>query len=123
MINVLMMTPQNFAIPAGYNEIITFDVDPAITPSLVDTTIWWRVYAEAFGIADQTQLFLEKTLGDIVAYDSPLSFTVQMYTADTLNLLRNYYHEATIINAAGEDIGGSWGIMTVLATYNRESGQ
>ena len=122
MINVLMMTPQNFAIPAGYNEIITFDVDPAITPSLVDTVIWWRVYNEMFGIPDGPPI-LEKTMGDIVPYDSPLSFTVQMYTADTLNLLRNYYHEATIINAAGEDIGGSWGIMTVLATYNRESGQ
>ena len=43
----VMMQPQNFTIPAGYNEIITFDVNPAVVPSLVDTVITWRVYNQA----------------------------------------------------------------------------
>jgi hypothetical protein len=122
-ITVPMMTPQNFSIPAGYNEIITFVVNPAITPSLVGTTIFWRVYEEAFGIASGVPILLKSTLDspppDIVPSDSPgPQFTVQMRSADTMGLLRNYVHEASIENALGEVIGGSWGIMCVTATLN-----
>jgi hypothetical protein len=119
-----MMTPQNFSIPAGYNEVITFDVNPQVTPSLQGTTIFWNVYDESLGIRLGPPLLQKSSLPspppDIVAYDSPLSFTVQMHTADTLGLPPgNYYHEATIKNAALEVIGGSWGIMTVTETENR----
>jgi|SRR5215831_13596982 len=122
-ITVSMMTPQNFSIPAGYNQVITFIVNPIVTPSLVDTKIFWNVYSQFQGIPKRDELLiakssLESPTPDIVGIDSPLSFTVQMHTADTLAMLRNYYHEATIQNASGEIIGGSWGIMTVLATEN-----
>jgi hypothetical protein len=122
-ITVPVMTPQNFSIPAGYNEVITFIVNPAITPSLDGTKIFWRVYSQFQGIPNRGDLILAKSTlpsptPDIVAIDSPLSFLVQMYTADTLNLLRNYYHEASIQNAQEEIIGGSWGIMAVTATEN-----
>jgi hypothetical protein len=118
------LTPQNFSIPAGYNQRLTFAVDPAMTPSLVGTTIWWRVYEEEFGIADLSMpVLIEKfSPGDIVGTDSPLQFTVQLYTADTIDLLRNYYHEATILDAQSQVIGGLCGIMTVTETQNRESG-
>ena len=119
---VAQLTPQNFAIPAGYNEVVTFDVNPAVTPTLQDTTILWRVYEQQFGIPvalPSGAPVLEKSGADITPIDSPLSFEVQLYTADTINLLRNYYHEATILNAAGEVIGGSWGIMTVTETEYR----
>jgi hypothetical protein len=123
-ITVPMMTPQNFSIPAGYNEIITFTVNPAITPSLVGTTIFWRVYEEALGLPQGSPIISKSTLDsptpDIVPSDSPgPMFTVQMYSADTLGLLRNYAHEASIMNALGEVIGGSWGIMCVTETMNR----
>jgi hypothetical protein len=113
-------TPQNFSIPAGYNEVITFVVNPAVTPSLQNTVIWWRVYQEAIGIPTGPPI-LEKSSNDgsVVGLDSPLSFMVQMYSHDTIALLRNYYHEATISNALGEVIGGSFGIMTVIETMNR----
>ena len=39
-VTVSMMTPQNFSIPAGYNQVITFIVDPFVTPSLVDCKIF-----------------------------------------------------------------------------------
>jgi len=125
MITVSTITPQNFPIPAGYNEIITFDVNPAVTPTLQDTVIWWRVYEEQFGIpiAGSAPIIVKSSLESptptIIGYDSPLSFTVQMFTEDTLELLRNYYHEATILNFANEMLGGSFGIMTVLDTRNR----
>jgi hypothetical protein len=123
-ITVSMMTPQNFSIPAGYNQVITFIVNPFVTPSLVDTNIFWNVYEEFQGVPDRSALLIAKSSlpsppPDIVGLDSPLSFTVQMHTADTIDMLRNYYHEASIVNAQGETIGGSWGIMTVLATENR----
>jgi hypothetical protein len=110
--------PQNFSIPAGYNEVLTFDVDPAVTETLVGMTISWRVYEQQFGIPAGDPI-LEKTSPDIVGTDSPLSFTVQMFTADTVNLLRNYYHEATITDGVGEVVGGALGIMTVTETENR----
>jgi hypothetical protein len=122
-LTVPVMTPQNFSIPAGYNEVITFDVNPAVTPSLLHTVIFWSVYKQQFGIPSGLPILTKSSLAspppDIVGIDSPLSFTVQMHTADTLVLLRNYYHEASIQNAAGEVIGGSWGIMTVTPTENR----
>jgi|SRR6516162_3072619 hypothetical protein len=122
-IPVPAMTPQNFSIPAGYNELLIFTVSPIVVPSLVGTVIVWRVYEEALGIPTGAPILSKSTLdsptGDVVPLESPLSFTVQMYTADTINLLRNYYHEATIYNAVNEVIGGSWGIMTVTMTENR----
>ena len=122
-VTVSMMTPQNFSIPAGYNQVITFMVDPFVTPSLMDCKIFWKVYSQFQGIPG-SQLFISKSsldspTPDIVGLDSPLSFTVQMHTADTIDMLRNYYHEASIVNAIGEVIGGSWGEMTVLDTENR----
>lgn len=122
MVSVPVMQPQNFTIPAGYNEIITFDVDPVVTPSLVDTVVWWRVYEENFGIPTGLAILEKNSLGSpggIVLIESPLSFTVELLTADTLALLRNYYHEATILNALNEVIGGGFGIMTVTETENR----
>jgi hypothetical protein len=120
LIIVPPFSPQNFSIPAGYNEVITFDVNPAVTPSLQGTTIGWRVYEEAIGIPFGPPILVKSsTDGSIVGLDSPLSFTVQMYSHDTIALLRNYYHEATIVNALGETIGGSFGIMTVIETMNR----
>lgn len=121
--NIPFMTPQNFSMPAGYNEIITFDVNPAVTPSLVGAIISWRVYAEALGIPLGAPILVKSSLPSpppaITILESPLSFLVQMLTIDTLYLLRNYYHEATIQNAAGQVIGGSWGIMCVTETENR----
>ena len=120
MIIVQPFTPQNFSIPAGYNEVITFDIDPAVTPSLQDTTIWWRVYEESIAIPFGNPIIVKSSNdGSVIGLDSPLSFTVQMYSHDTITLLRNYYHEATILNALGETIGGSFGIMTVIETMNR----
>lgn len=116
-LTVQVMTPQNFTIAAGYNQIITFNVDPAVTPSLVDTTILWRVYEQQFGIPIAGSAPIIEKPG--VGIDTPLSFTVQLETVDTIDLLRNYYHEATIINALDEMIGGSFGIMTIIATENR----
>ena len=120
LIIVPAFSPQNFSIPAGYNEIITFDVNPYITPSLQNTTIWWRVYEESIAIPVGSPILIKSSNdGSVIGLDSPLSFTVQMYSHDTIALLRNYYHEATILNALGETIGGSFGIMTVIETMNR----
>ena len=118
---VPVMTPQNFTLPAGYNEVIMFSVNPIVASSLLDVIIWWRVYEQVFGLpVTGLPPIIEKSgLG----IDSPLSFTVQLETADTIDLLRNYYHEASIIDAANQVIGGLFGIMTVTATLNRESGQ
>jgi hypothetical protein len=38
--------------------------------------------------------------------------------ADTVNLLRNYYHEATVTDEDGKPITVAHGIVTVLGTEN-----
>jgi len=125
IITIPMLSPQNFPIPAGYSQLITFIVNPAITSSLFDTNIFWRVYSQWQGIPNRDEMIFEKSTlpsppPDIVPIDSPtLSFTVQVHTADTVDLLGNYYHEASIQSAGLEIIGGSWGIMAVTATENR----
>jgi len=130
------MAPQNFSIPAGYNDLVTFEIGSPLPASPLDgVTVWWRVYLLQFGVPNFGYLSLgspspdpiiEKTSltspADVVLIDSPLSITVQMHTTDTIGLLRNYYHEATFISADMEVIGGLFGIMTVTATSNRQSG-
>lgn len=119
-IQFILNQPQNFSVPSGYDEVITFSVDPAITDTLMGCTVWWRAYPQKFSIPIDSPILIEKSSpADITLLDSPLSFYFTLATADTLDLVGNYYHEATILNGVQEMIGTSFGIMTVTATINR----
>jgi hypothetical protein len=44
---------------------------------------------------------------------------IPLVSADTISLLRNFYHEATVIDPVRGRITVAMGIMTVLGTENR----
>jgi hypothetical protein len=114
--------PQNFSIPAGFNEVLVFDVVETVTTTLNGCTILWNAYPAALGIriAGEPAAIAKSTqLGTITPITSPLSFQVQLMTEDTLHLPPgNYYQESSIIDPTGQLIGGSFGIMTVTYSHN-----
>jgi hypothetical protein len=112
---------QNFSVPAGNDTVVPLKA-PADAPLAGD--IYWRVYEEAFGIPDfdtsPAALIEKSTIDGGVAVGSPAtSFSVQIERGDTVELLRNYYHEATLVDASGNISTLSCGIMTVTDTRNR----
>ncbi len=46
-------------------------------------------------------------------------FVVELNATDTVDLLRNYYHEATIVDENGAIVTVTIGIMTVTPTETR----
>lgn len=112
---------QNFSVPAGNDAVVPLTA-PAAAPLAGD--IYWRVYKEAFAIPDfdssPAALIEKSTLDGGVAVASPAtSFSVQIARGDTIELLRNYYHESTLIDPAGNVSTLNCGIMTVTDTRNR----
>ncbi len=51
----------------------------------------------------------------------PMTFLVYIDVEDTIDLLRNYYHEACIYDETGNPISVTCGIMTVTPTEIREN--
>lgn len=113
---------QNFSIPAGDSTDINFDVDPDDGISLVGSTIYWRVFEQMNGIptAGVDPIIEKYTDNGLQVTDPDLqTFTVELERADTIDLLRNYYHEATIEDVDGNFTTVTLGIMTVTGTENR----
>ncbi len=119
---------QNISIPADNDVIVPLSVTPDVgLDTLEDSTIYWRVYAQAFGIPafDQSPAptpLISKSTGDgitLLPSPTPMTCHISILRTDTAGLLRNYYHETTLV-----DVTGAWstlncGILTVTATENR----
>ena len=117
-----MPITQNFSIPAGDSVDINFDVDPDEGGSLIGSTIYWRAYEQESGLpVAGSEPVIEKVLDDGIQIVNPdtLQFVVELDRADTVNLLRNYYHEATIKDQDDNWVTVTLGIMTVTGTENR----
>lgn len=121
-----MLDPQNFSVYAGNDFDITIDIDPDDNITLVGALIYWRVYGQQFGqpLAG-IDAFLEKSNGDggtiVVTDPTTQTLTIPLESVDTVSLLRNYYHEATVVDPDRGEITIANGIMTVLGTENRTS--
>jgi len=119
-----MLEPQNFSVYAGAQTDITIDIDPDDGVTLVGSIIVWRVYEQELGLPTVgAEPVIEKDNdvgGTIVVTDPDLQkLKVPLVSADTVGLLRNYYHEATVIDPDRGYIPVANGIMTVLGTENR----
>jgi len=120
---------QNFSVPADNDVAITLGITPVM--SLDASTIYWRVYQQQFGIPNfdveespsgSSLALIEKstTDGTITVLPSPPDVcTIQLAATDTVNLLRNYYHETTLVDPAGNLSTLNCGIMTVTESLNR----
>ena len=120
-----MLINQNFSIPADDDAYVSFTVDESVVDilTLVGSTIWWNVYPMQFAcpIPDVPAVIAKtSTTGDIIIPESPaLTFYVQIFEADTVGLLRNYYHEARILNQQQQLVTVTVGVMTVLPSEGR----
>jgi hypothetical protein len=120
-----MLTQQNFSIPADDDAYVSFLVDESVVDitTLQGSQIWWNVYPMQFAcpVPDEPAVIAKTSQsGDIIIPESPaLSFFVQIYEADTIGLLRNYYHEARVLNAQQQLVTVAVGVMTVLPTEGR----
>lgn len=114
-----MLDPQNFSVYAGNPTNVVIDVDPD-TIGLDSSEIIWRAYEQEFGQpVDGEDAVIEKngpsTDGGILITDpDEKKITITLLEDDTVDRLRNYYHEATI-----DGVTIAHGIMTVLGTENR----
>jgi len=116
------MIIQNFSVPANNDTDVNFDVGPDEGMSLLGTSIYWRAYQQAFGspLLDLPPV-IEKHLDNGLQITDPDlgKFVVEINHDDTANLLRNYYHEATIVDEGGNIVTVTIGIMTVTPTELR----
>jgi hypothetical protein len=117
---------QNFSVAAGDETVITFDLTLAGIFSLDHYTVYWNAYEQTVGLptAGVPPVIAKNSLsggGDIQVLESP-AFTVlvTLYRDDTVALLRNYYHELSIVDPSDNKITTTQGIMTVTMTENRE---
>jgi hypothetical protein len=115
---------QNFTVPAGNDVDINVDIDPdgdGIT--LVGSHLFWRVYEIECGmIIPDTEPVLEKYSedGGIIAIDSDLQkFRISILATDSASLLRNYFHETTIVDPEDNITTLNQGIITFVGTEYR----
>lgn len=113
---------QNFSVAAGDEMIVNIDVDPDEGFTLLNCEIFWNVYQQEHGVPKlDVDPIIEKTLHDGIDVTNPTAsqFAVTLTESDTISLLRNYYHEVTIIDGDGNRTTPTVGIMTVTQTENR----
>ena len=129
---------QNFSVPAGNDVQIALSVAPDTDlDTLEGSIILWRVYAQQFGIpnfgASETlpppppspspslAPLIEKSTDDgtiVVLPSPPMSCQILIASADTREMLRNYYFETSMMDISGNTSTLNCGIMTVTATEN-----
>lgn len=121
-----MLDPQNFSMYAGDDFNITVDIDPDDEVTLVGAVITWSAYEQEFGQpvagADPVITKNNGVNGTIVVIDPELQrLKVPLEYADTVGLLRNYYHETTVEDPTLGRITVANGFVTILGTENRSA--
>lgn len=121
-----MLDPQNFSVYANNDTDVTIDIDPDDNITLVGATIIWRAYEQEFGqpVAGVDPVVQKDNgVGGTIVVIDPVTQTLKipLTKADTVGLLRNYAHEATVTDTDGNTVTVANGIMTVLGTENRSS--
>ena len=114
---------QNFSIPADDDVELDFTLVP--TGQIIlgpGSEIFFDAYESQFGAPiPGVDPVIVKVLDHGIEITDPdlLTFTVTILRADTAGLLRNYYYEVRIVDAAGLSITTTIGILTVTGTEIR----
>ena len=115
---------QNFSLPADDSAVLNVQVNPVEGVTLVGSTIFWRVYEQQFGLPlPGVDPVIVKTTDHGIEVDDPdlLKFHITVEKADTVNLLRNFYHEARIEYLDGTGVTILYGVLTIGGTEVRPS--
>jgi hypothetical protein len=116
---------QHFSVPANNDHDVIFTIASGTAgDSLSGCTIYWNAYEQSFGepVAAIPPVITKTSLsggGIDILPSPPMTFRVALNKADTASLLRNYYHEATVVDEVNNEDTVTIGIMTVTATENR----
>jgi len=116
------MIIQNFSVCANNDTDINFDIGPDEGQSLIGTTIYWKAYQQMFGVPvpDTPPVIVKYSDNGLQVTDPDTGkFVVEISHDDTVDLLRNYYHEATVVDENGNIVTVTIGIMTVTPTELR----
>jgi hypothetical protein len=119
-----MLEPQNFTVYANNKTDITLDIDPDGDVTLVGAEIYWKVYEQSMGLpvaGEDPVIEKDNGVDGTIVVDDPdeQTLTIPLEPEDTTELLRNYYHEATVVDENLGQITVAFGIMTVVGTENR----
>ncbi len=116
---------QNFSVPADNDHDVIFTIT-SNTPddTLAGSTIYWRAFEQTIGspVPSAPPVISKSSLssgGVAILPSPPMTFVVSLDKVDTAALLRNYYHEATVVDELGNIDTVTVGIMTVTPTENR----
>jgi hypothetical protein len=116
---------QNFSIPADNDVAVEINVDPDVNlTTLSGSTVYWNAYPMQFAVPVPGQppvISYSTTAGNIVLLPSPppTSCQLKINSHDTVGLLRNYYHETTLVDLFGHKSTLNIGVMTVTESENR----
>jgi hypothetical protein len=114
---------KNIAVEADNDVLIQLDLSQVDIINFPHARIFWNVYDQQYGspIAGSPPVISKSVDGaTIILIDSPThKAIIELSAVDTVNLLRNYYHEATLVDFSGNISTLENGIFTVLPTENR----
>jgi hypothetical protein len=116
---------QNFSVPADNDHDVIFTITSSASSDTLDgSTVYWRVFEQMMGSptpAVPPVISKSSQSGDGVTIlpSPPMTFVVSLSKVDTAALLRNYYHEATVVDEIGNIDTVTVGVMTVTPTENR----
>ncbi len=118
---------QNFAIPADNDVVVEIDMTLAPLDTLFDATVFWNAYEEKYGVpVPGVVAVIAKSslsgMGGITLIDSPPTALLTIERSDTVSLLRNYYHETTVVDSFGNVSTVNCGIVTISPSENRPPG-
>lgn len=112
----------NFSLAIGDGIVVTLLVKSALGDTLAGSTIEWRAYPAAYGVASPPAVILKgsESPGGITILSSPaMTFNIEFDEADTSELdPGNYYHETTVIDGSGNRSTVLSGILTLTETLN-----
>jgi hypothetical protein len=113
---------QDFSVPQGATLDVAFQIVPPGDVTLAGGRVLWGAWMQAYGVpvtADPSGALIgpviskDSATGGIDILESPESFTVHLTDADTALLpLGNYFHEAHVTDANGNDTPVTQGSMT-----------
>jgi hypothetical protein len=120
-----MTAVQNFSVPQGDDLDVVFTVDPADQIDLTAAGVVWRAYEMQFAVPVMTQesggvpvpasvVSKDSATGGVTILESPGQFVVHLNMPDTALLpTGNYYHEAEVTDASGNNATVCHGAMAV----------
>lgn len=109
---------QNFSISQGTDDVLSVFVESDLTlDTLSGSTVEWAVYNMSYGAPLPSPVLIHKisTDGGVNILSSPaMTFDINIARADTASLDAGvYYHEAVVIDAAGNRSMVMYGAMAI----------